>query len=182
VTQHGEMVYDFDSPHKKPYETLILGRCTSPNVNNKEGTVTRHHKDGISCSVSDVSSTRNSLVTTEDTGNSPISTEDILNSLVANRESGKCTYAHIDLGVSNCAQRTKYDLFEKSKMLNEKTMLSGVDRETAESSDPGDMRLEGGHSASRAGTDPALPDRKLIISVPCSIHSKKPPLSGRYSV
>ncbi|KAK3607546.1 hypothetical protein CHS0354_025803 [Potamilus streckersoni] len=27
VTRSGEMVYDFDSSHKKPYETLVLGRC-----------------------------------------------------------------------------------------------------------------------------------------------------------
>ncbi|XP_060065261.1 N(6)-adenine-specific methyltransferase METTL4-like [Ylistrum balloti] len=32
VTKAGEMVYEFDSPHRKPYEVLIIGRCRKLTV------------------------------------------------------------------------------------------------------------------------------------------------------
>ncbi|XP_033737046.1 N(6)-adenine-specific DNA methyltransferase METTL4-like isoform X2 [Pecten maximus] len=35
VTKEGEMVYAFDSPHRKPYEVLIIGRCRKPTVETK---------------------------------------------------------------------------------------------------------------------------------------------------
>lgn len=32
VTTTGEYVFPLDSPHKKPYEVLVLGRCTDKSI------------------------------------------------------------------------------------------------------------------------------------------------------
>lgn len=32
VTTSGEYVFPLDSPHKKPYEVLVLGRCTEKSI------------------------------------------------------------------------------------------------------------------------------------------------------
>ena len=36
MTTSGKFVYDLDSPHKKPYEALLLGRYKSQHPHNQE--------------------------------------------------------------------------------------------------------------------------------------------------
>lgn len=120
-------MFDFHSSHKKPYETIIIGK---------------YH--GTTCKQNKVN--HNNHQNCQDKGTFheiPV------------RYSVKEDYSVIDLHQSD-VEDSGSDVFNhKDESHNERS------------------RSKGFH-CNRS----YIPDNKVIISVPCSLHSKKPPLTG----
>ncbi|XP_062612311.1 N(6)-adenine-specific methyltransferase METTL4-like [Saccostrea cucullata] len=132
VTKYGEMIYDINSDHKKPYEIILLGRYNEPQQpklcmgqRNSSEKPTKENKEE-NTSRSDSASVKISCVKT-DTEEKEIVTE-----------SG----GSLVVGIPQDSG---------SKELSSVYKKKGEDLE-------------------------AFPDSRVIISVPCALHSVKPPL------
>lgn len=112
MTRQGEPVCDIDSPHKKPYEHLILGRFG--------GETTDEPRRGNNMAA------QQELPSTGLQENESVSVTNVATLQVENNE-------------QSCTTSAASDLREEYRIL----------------------------------------DHRVMVSVPCSIHSRKPPLSGK---
>ncbi|XP_046336445.2 N(6)-adenine-specific methyltransferase METTL4-like isoform X1 [Haliotis rufescens] len=158
VTVDGTMVCDIASPTKKPYETLLLGRLVrkgGETTQEKQGPpVTSGHSSSFveSLSVKGVSSTHHdqhtSVPVTLRADNSNTSDQDLLATSRANDSDV------IDQYVAKVKEYDSSSLLQSSKGNNSHVT----------------------HGYLSEGNVSDLPDNRVILSVPCSLHSKKPPL------
>lgn len=231
VTRKGELVTDLDSPHKKPYEPLLLGRfrtkrdgpgmsclsVTKGNESANESTEFTHHE-----SKSKVLSPRQKRKKINECGKDDEeinSTWYISNKNVAITMSQEQTafssfkptaglncaaysdheYEHLDNFLqtvppqsprndilSCCKQyhKNEVDLSDDMESLNDVVMQKERDEqgmELYESRCPcvnTSKHLELFQRDMRTKDCQLLPYQQIICSVPCKIHSRKPPLSG----
>ncbi|XP_053394638.1 uncharacterized protein LOC128555651 [Mercenaria mercenaria] len=124
VTKTGQCVFDLDSAHKKPYETLIIGKFHPAAME------TMYSCGGCDCNCHQNKAQGHEEISTD----KPVYSSETVTSVNASNEPS-----------------------------NANLSINETDRQSRSDSNHGNR----GH----------IPKNKVIISVPCSLHSKKPPLT-----
>lgn len=130
ITSTGELVYNINSAHKKPYEQLIIGQFQQSFLQ-----CTSSEKQTAQCHLSQT--------------HSIVSVKTPLNKLT-----DEIPASHVD------------------GELSEGKNLSALD-----SVEPDTKHLE---NSTKVEEDIKIPQLFLLVSVPSCLHSKKPPLSGKF--
>ena len=237
VTRKGELVTALDSPHKKPYEPLLLGRFTakkdSPGTfclsvtkgdeSAKEGIKFTYHENNSN--VSSQQQKRKKVTESDEDDDEINSTCCISNKNVASTMPQERTpfssfkpttglncaaysdheYELLDNFLQSvppqsprndflsCCKRyhkNKVDLPDDMESLSDVVMQKERDEQDVdlyESKCPCVNTSTGKHSElllrdTRTKDCQLLPYQQIICSVPCKIHSRKPPLSGELKI
>lgn len=202
------MVVDLDSQHKRPYETIIIGRYNKyahgtqvsnttqsnditfgiPVVKEKQNTYTtgspqecNNRQDTIGIPVM---SEKKEVYTTGSPQKEFVKSfsymrhDNIEIPVVRKREQNATTGIPQEYKI--LTQELKDDKFEDlkgKKMVNNEShsdLFNEIDSVTGNG-----FRLDTGNQGDLKHRKP-IPDHVVICSVPCQIHSRKPPLNGRF--
>jgi len=142
----GELVVDLDSTHKRPYETIIIGRKKNNEV-QAQSAATR-----ISHSVSDTFGPPVVIEDNVNTKGSPQKTTCECSSSTVHENN------FVGIPVSRVHEECK-DTGNPEKISNFSSEKHGISVDDLKHRKP-------------------IPDHLVICSVPCQLHSRKPPLNG----
>jgi len=181
VTRTGECVRDVDDPHKKPYEVLLIGRYGNKPSNPAEPsqpTTSEEqcllHKSTSTKPKSEGLSTCTSFC--EKCDQTPQHKCDGCNSQTCHQSDSTLKPMCEGCYSSSC---NKSDTSPNIVCRACNTLPCSTSDRTPPHKCEGCNTPSCDCSNSVNWGDSRFPDHKVIMSIPCSLHSKKPPLSGR---
>lgn len=194
VTTAGECVQELDNPHKKPYETLLIGRYTG----NRDSTGSPSPNSNIAQGARGSSWRREQMNKTfqkNEKANENVGENEETNSSGENKRinqsSGENERINQDSGENERIKQYSVENGTTScnENLTDGTNFSNNLRHTNESGivlkenitviTAPRTQIQQTDEEVGQGQGKVIPDDRVIMSVPCSLHSKKPPLYGR---
>lgn len=208
VTRRGELVTDLDSPHKKPYEPLLIGRFKPEGDNGLREYCSnlimddKFDEDKKRCSLeqrefwntsspqmkrkrlaSNESDTNFCIqdfnkITTAADGTESKNVHDMLQTVTWQKSHEHrpmlCGLKHLSYKLERSSDDDEFvDL-----QVNEAVCNTGTDINLKRNVKDTGHSLDSVESSKR-GWERLLPYEQVICSVPCRIHSRKPPLNGK---
>ena len=161
VTSDGDMVFELDSPHKKPYEILMIGRKQSPPTSNQ--TISAPPTSNQTSSAPPTSNqTIDALPTSNQTTSAPPTSNQTIDALPT---SNQTTSASPISNQTSSAPPTSNQTIDALPTSNQ----TSYNIETA-------LDIS---SASWSSSYPAIPERYVFMCVPSKVHSQKPFIGGK---
>ncbi|XP_014667341.1 PREDICTED: methyltransferase-like protein 4 isoform X2 [Priapulus caudatus] len=168
VTTQGEPVCNIESEHKKPYEHLIIGICTSQNrVRHRKmlagnGTGIRKTDNGMEVTKCDIEMEVNRIGVAESGIGGTDGSIGVGDTGIEVTDNG-IGMAHSGMEVAHSG----IELADANRKAVDQAMRF-PDRCSAPT---------GSRTRDKCSPCANIPDHQVLVSVPCSIHSRKPPLS-----
>lgn len=193
MTTAGVCVQELNNPHKKPYETLLIGRytgnrdCTgspSPNSNTEQGPhVSSWRTEQMNKKFEKYEKANKKCGENEKTNQVSGETERIRQDSGVteriNQQSGeneRIKRPSVENGTTLCSEKLTDDA-NISNNIRQTTETGNVSKENITANTGPRIQIQ--QPDEDIGQDKVIPDNRVTVSVPCSLHSKKPPLYGR---